>query len=169
MQNFGLKSTWITRVNTVIACLWTKVKRVKCALVQALRLCTGRTAHRGSRGIAILLLDHGTRWGWGVSTTPRSLFIPRKDPLSIVQEARWTPVSVWTGAQNLAPPEFDPRTVQPLASRYTDCATWFTFERRLSSNSGPYLLHRLHVWRTFQNSTPSCNNINDLVEKLNRK
>ena len=30
-----------------------KVK-VKYALVQALRLCTGRTAHRGSRGIDVL-------------------------------------------------------------------------------------------------------------------
>ena len=29
-------------------------KKVKCTLVQALRLCTGRTAHRGSRGIAVL-------------------------------------------------------------------------------------------------------------------
>jgi hypothetical protein len=32
----------------------------KCTLVQALRLCTGRTAHRGSRYIALLFLDHGT-------------------------------------------------------------------------------------------------------------
>ena len=32
-----------------------KVKiKVKCTLVQALRLCTGRTAQRGSRGIAVL-------------------------------------------------------------------------------------------------------------------
>jgi hypothetical protein len=30
-----------------------KVK-IKCTFVQALRLCTGRTAHRGSRGIALL-------------------------------------------------------------------------------------------------------------------
>ena len=37
-----------------------KVK-VKCTLVQALSLCTGRTAHRGSRGIALPFLDHGTR------------------------------------------------------------------------------------------------------------
>jgi hypothetical protein len=29
-------------------------KKVKVTLVQALRLCTGRTAHRGSRGIALL-------------------------------------------------------------------------------------------------------------------
>jgi len=35
--------------------------KVKCTLVQALRLCAGRTAHRGSRGIAILFHDHGTR------------------------------------------------------------------------------------------------------------
>jgi len=34
---------------------------VKCTLVQAPRFCTGRTAHRGSRGIALLFLDHGTR------------------------------------------------------------------------------------------------------------
>jgi hypothetical protein len=33
-----------------------KVK-VKCTLVQALRLCTVRTAHRGSRGIALLYRD----------------------------------------------------------------------------------------------------------------
>ena len=36
-------------------------KKVKCTLVQALRLCTGRTAHRGSRGIALPFHDHGTR------------------------------------------------------------------------------------------------------------
>ena len=33
-----------------------KVK-VKITLVQALRLCTGRTAHTGSRGIALLFHD----------------------------------------------------------------------------------------------------------------
>ena len=40
-----------------------KKKKVKVTLVQALRLCTGRTAHRGSRGIALLFHDHGTRRG----------------------------------------------------------------------------------------------------------
>ena len=52
------------------------VKKVKWTLVQALRLCTGRTTHRGSRGIALPFLDHGTRSGWGVSLTPRPLFTP---------------------------------------------------------------------------------------------
>ena len=37
--------------------------KVKCTLVQALRLCTGRTAHRRIRGIALLFFNHGTRRG----------------------------------------------------------------------------------------------------------
>jgi hypothetical protein len=78
-----------------------KVK-VKCTLVQALRLCTGRTAHRVSRGITLLFHDHGTRRGWGVSVTPRPLFTPGKNPLPIVQEAGWAPGPIWTGAENLA-------------------------------------------------------------------
>ena len=93
--------------------------------VQALRLCTGRTAQRVGRGMALLFLDHSTRRGWGVSVTLRPLFIPRKDPVPIVQEAGWAPGPVWTGAENLTPPPpgFDTRTVQPVASRYTDWAT----------------------------------------------
>ena len=50
-----------------------KCSKVKCTLIQALRLCTDRTAHRGSRDIALLFLEHSTRRGWGVSVTPRSL------------------------------------------------------------------------------------------------
>jgi len=34
--------------------LFISESKVKVTLVQALRLCTGRTAHRGSRGIALL-------------------------------------------------------------------------------------------------------------------
>ena len=77
--------------------------KVKCTLVQALRFFTGRTAHRGSRGIALTFDDHGTRRGWGFSVSPRLLFTPRKDPVPIVQEAGWAPGPVWTGAENLAP------------------------------------------------------------------
>ena len=69
--------------------------------MQALRLCTGRTAHRGSRGIALLFLDHGTIRGWGVSVTPRPL-TPGKGPVPIVQEAGWALARVRTGAENLA-------------------------------------------------------------------
>jgi len=44
---------------------------------------TGRTAHRGSIYIALPFLDHSTRRGWGVSVTPRALFIPGKDSVPI--------------------------------------------------------------------------------------
>jgi hypothetical protein len=35
-------------------------------------------AHRGSRGIALLMLDLGTRRGWVVSTMPRPLYPPER-------------------------------------------------------------------------------------------
>jgi len=95
---------------------------VKCTLVQALRLCTGCTAHRGSRGIALLCHDHGTRRWWGVYVTPRPLFTPGKNPVPLVQKAGWAPAPVCTGAEASPSPGFDPRTVQPVASRYTDWA-----------------------------------------------
>ena len=60
--------------------------------------------------------------GWVVNATPRR-FTPRKDLVHTVQEAGLATGTVWTGAQNLVPPPgFDPRTVQPVASRYTDYA-----------------------------------------------
>jgi hypothetical protein len=44
--------------------VYTIVKvKIKCTLVQALRLCTGHTAHRGSRDIALPFLDYGSRRG----------------------------------------------------------------------------------------------------------
>ena len=53
---------------------------------------------------------------------PWPLFTPGKDPVPIVQEAEWAP-----GTENITPPPgFDPRTVQPVAGRYTDYATWPT-------------------------------------------
>jgi hypothetical protein len=80
-----------------------KKKKVKVTLVQALRLCTGRTVHRASRVVALPFLDHGIRRGWGVSVILQPLFTPRKNPAPIVQEAGWAPGPVWTGAENLAP------------------------------------------------------------------
>ena len=58
-----------------------------------------------------------------MSVTLRSHLTPGKDPVPIVQEAGWASGPVWTGAENLAPPAFDPRKVQPVGSRYTDYAT----------------------------------------------
>jgi len=82
--------------------------KVKCTLVQALRLCTGRTAHRGSRGIALLFLVHGTGRGWGVSVTLRPLFTPWKDPVPIGREAEWAPGPYGQVRKISSPPGFDP-------------------------------------------------------------
>ena len=62
--------------------------------------------------------------GVGVQRHAPAALPPRKDPVPIEEEAGWAPGPVWTGAENLAPPPpgFDPRTVQPVASRYTDWA-----------------------------------------------
>ena len=61
-------------------------------------------------------LDEG---GW---STPRpARFTPWKDQVPIVYEAGWAPGTVWKSTEKLAPPPgFDPRTVQPVATRFTD-------------------------------------------------
>ena len=85
---------------------------VKCTLVQALRLCTVRTAH-----------GHGTRRGWGVRGTPLPLFTPGKDPVPMYRRLGG-PQSRSGQVRKISPlPGFDLRTVQPVASRYTDYAT----------------------------------------------
>ena len=76
-------------------------------------------AQRVGRSIALLFHDRGTRKGYVVSSTPRPYFTLGRDPVRIVQEAGWAPGPVWT-AEILAPPGFDPRTVQSVVSRYTD-------------------------------------------------
>jgi hypothetical protein len=80
---------------------WKVKVKVKCTLVHALRLCTGRTAHREGTGIALLFHDHGTRKSWGV--TPRPLFTPGKDPVPTVEKDGWDSGPVWTRVENLAP------------------------------------------------------------------
>jgi hypothetical protein len=47
----------------------------------------------------------------------RSHLTPGKDPVPTVQEAGWASGPVWTGVENLDPPGFNPRTVQPVGSR----------------------------------------------------
>ena len=59
--------------------------------------------------------------GEKLESRTRPLFIPGKATVPIVQGVGWAPGPVWTGAENLTPqPGFDLRTVQPVASRYTD-------------------------------------------------
>ena len=58
--------------------------------------------------------------GGGGSAPRLGGFTPVEDPVPTVQEAGRASGPVWTGAENIPPPGFDPRTMQPVASRYTD-------------------------------------------------
>jgi hypothetical protein len=80
-------------------------------------------AYRMDRGIAQYPFVTSAQEEGGWSAPRPGRFTPGKYPVPIVQEAGWTPGSVWTCVKNLAPPRFDPRTVQPVARRYTDWAT----------------------------------------------
>jgi len=64
-------------------------KRVKCTLVEVLRLYTGHTAHRRSRGIALFFLDHGTRRGKGSASSPGRSLLPGKTRYPLYCTGRW--------------------------------------------------------------------------------
>jgi hypothetical protein len=105
-----------------------KVK-VKFTLVQALRLCTGRTAHRGSRGVALLFLDHGTRRGEGSASRPGRSLPPGKTRYPLYRRLGGPQGRSGQVRKISPPPGSDPRTVQLITSRYTDRATGPTFFR----------------------------------------
>ena len=98
-------------------------KKVKCTHVQALRLCTGRTAHRGSRGIALPFHDHSTRRGEGSASRPGRSLPPGKTRYPLYRRLGGPQGRSGQVRKISPPPGFDPRTVQPVASRYTDYAT----------------------------------------------
>jgi hypothetical protein len=64
-------------------------------------------------------VDHGTRRVEGSASRPGRL-LSQERPGTHLQEAGWAPGPVWIGAENLAPPGFVPRTVQPVVCHYTD-------------------------------------------------
>ena len=94
--------------------------QVKCTVVQALRLCTGHTSHSGSRGIALLFLGHGTRRGEGSASRPGRSLPPGKTRYPLYRRLGG-PQGRSGQVRKISPPSgFNPRTIQPVASRYTD-------------------------------------------------
>ena len=75
---------------------------------------------KGSGCIAILFFFNlGGRWGCVVNATPRPPFPRERDAVPLYgsmggPQGRMQKIPLPTG--------FDPRTVQPVSSRYTDCA-----------------------------------------------
>jgi len=79
------------------------------SFVSKVHPCTGTEAlyrpygPKGSRGIALLFHDHGTRRGWEVSVTPRPHFTPGKTRYPLYKRLGGAPGPVWTDAENLVP------------------------------------------------------------------
>jgi hypothetical protein len=101
---------------------WRPVK-VKCTLLQALRLCTGRTARRRSRGIALLIHGHGIRRGEGSVSRPGCSLPPGKTPYPLYRRLGGHQGRSGQERKISPPSGFDPWTVQPVASCHTDYAT----------------------------------------------
>jgi hypothetical protein len=95
-----------------------KNSKLKCTLEQTLRLCTGPTAHRGSRGIALLFHDHDTRRREGSASRPGRSLPPGKTRYPLYR--RLGGLHGRSGqVRKISPPAgFDPRTVMPVASHY---------------------------------------------------
>jgi hypothetical protein len=55
-----------------------------------------------------------------LDTQCKSIIPSNKTMQIFVQEPGWAPVPVWTGGEISLPLGFDPRTAQPVVSRYTD-------------------------------------------------
>ena len=91
------KNNWFCTWGHTVCTFMIIKKKVK--MVKWSRYRPG-VAQRVGRGIALLFHDRSTRRGWVASTTPRTHFTPGKDPVPIVQEARWAPRPVWTGGKS---------------------------------------------------------------------
>ena len=139
-------------VNSFKSCLYSVKVKVKCTLVQALRLCTGRTAHRGSRVIALLFHDHGTRRGWGSASRPGHSLPLGKTRYPLYRRLGGPQGRSGQVRKISPPPGFDPRTIQPVASHYTDSATrptLFTIDTR-KLNKGYISTHWKWTWNLHQ-------------------
>jgi hypothetical protein len=74
--------------------------------------------------MALPFHDHGTRRGEGQRHAPAALY-PRERPGTHCTGGWVGPrASLDRCGNSRPPPGFDPRTVHPVASRYTDKATW---------------------------------------------
>jgi hypothetical protein len=58
-------------------------------------------AHRGSKVELNSFFNFGARWGRMANSMQRPLYLQERDPVLIVQEARWASGPVWAGAETL--------------------------------------------------------------------
>ena len=102
-----------------------------------------------------LLFNFGAISGWMVNSTPQQPLPPGMTRYSLYKRPGGSPGPVWTGAENLALTGFDPRTVQPVASRYTNYAV-------AAQNFYPYCLYLLTDMDTIRYARSASNSVEEL-------
>jgi hypothetical protein len=68
-------------------------------------------------------------------------------PVPFVQEVGWAPTPVWAGAENIAPYGFEPQTVQPAASPYTNYA--IPAHKHTHTNNLHWLNTHMYYWSDY--------------------
>jgi hypothetical protein len=88
--------------------------------------------------------------GWVVNATPRPHYPRERGPVPILQEAGWVQrISPQTG--------FDPRTVQPVASRYTDWVITAQINVMSDHNNSSNVLYCVYDYEQQQNFDDGLN------------
>ena len=108
--------SWGSRVSFFILFLCSN--KVKCTNVQKLRLCTGPTAHRRSSFLTTAL-----EVSEGSAARPGRSLLLGKTRYPLYRRLGGPQGRSGQVRKISPPPGFDPQTVQPVASRYTDWAT----------------------------------------------
>ena len=111
-----------TQNSTKSASIWIQTRFYFTFCIKFSRYRPGVAPSVGRR-IALLFYDCSTRRGWVISSTPRLHFTPGKDPVPILQEARWDPGPVWTGGKSCpyrdSTPDLPSRSQLPYRLSYT--------------------------------------------------
>jgi hypothetical protein len=112
--------TWTLQWNTTLRRIRLKGKiYIKGLKIENQSHYRFEQAYSVGRGVDLLFLDLGATRGWMVSTTPRPLY-PRERPGTHCTGG-WVDLRAGLDVcEKSRRPGFDPRTVQPVASHYTD-------------------------------------------------
>jgi hypothetical protein len=74
-------------------------------------------AQKGRLHTAVPMPYLGVRRGWVANATLQQIYPREAEPVHILQEVEWKSGQLEIGQEISPPPGFEPRTLQPVASR----------------------------------------------------
>jgi hypothetical protein len=108
------------------------------------------TGQKGSRCIVLLFLNLGARWEWVVNSMTRPLYHQERPGIHCIGGWVALRASLEEFGKSCPPPGFDPRTVQTVASRYTDSLHITNTYQSLQQPTEPNSPFRGHNVGTFK-------------------